>query len=175
MCKYKLTERINLSRKCRFGLLGISLVIMLLDQLTKYIARDNLALYESRSVITNFWNWTLAYNKGAAFSFLSNNDGNWPKIFFGLIALIVSIWIINYILNKTFSLLSGVALSFILGGAIGNLVDRIVHGHVTDFIDWYYKSHHWPAFNLADSFICVGVVLLIIEGVFLAKDTQKGK
>ena len=75
----------------------------------------------------------------------------------------------SYLLNKTYSLLSGIGLSFILGGALGNLVDRIIHGKVTDFIDWYYHNHHWPAFNIADSFISVGVALLIIEGLFFAE------
>ncbi len=170
-CKW--TTKGTLATRCRFILLIVSLIIMILDQITKYIARKELSLYELKAVINNCWNWTLAYNRGAAFSFLNSETGNWPKIFFGAIAFIVSIWLINFILSKSYTLLTGLSLSFVLGGATGNLVDRIIHGKVTDFIDWYYMSHHWPAFNLADSFICIGVALLIIEGLFLNKDNKK--
>ena len=116
-----------------------------------------------------FWNWTLAYNQGAAFSLFAD-QGGWQRIFFGVVALVVSIGIVYYILNRKFTGLTGVAISFILGGAVGNLVDRIMFGKVTDFIDWHYSVHHWPAFNVADSFITVGVTLLIIEGVFFSKN-----
>ena len=101
---------------------------------------------------------------------LANEDGSWAKIMFGIIAFVVSIWILNYLLNKSYSVISGIGLSFVLGGALGNLIDRIIHGKVTDFIDWYYKSHHWPAFNIADSFILSGVILLIIDGLFFSKE-----
>ncbi len=168
MNKCHLVQKVKFGRNVRYYLLGLALVVMLLDQITKYIVRQNLTQYEMRPVIDHFWNWTLNYNTGAAFSFLASNNGNWPKIFFGIVATLVSIWIINFLLNKTYSLISGLALSFILGGAVGNLVDRIIHGKVTDFIDWYYGAHHWPAFNVADSFICIGVVLMIIEGIFFA-------
>lgn len=173
MEKNSWVKKINLLEKHRYALLLLALFIMLLDQLTKYIVRQKLQLYEVIPVVHNFWNWTLAYNKGAAFSFLADNHGNWPKIFFGLVAVIVSIWLINFILGKQYSKLTGFAMSFILGGATGNLVDRIIHGQVTDFIQWYYKSYYWPAFNLADSFICVGIVLLIIEGIFFSRDDKK--
>ena len=168
------TKKVSLLTKYRYMLLLIALVIMLLDQLTKYIVRQHMQLYEVIPVVDHFWNWTLAYNKGAAFSFLASHDGNLPKFFFGVIALLVSIWLIHFILSKTYSKLTGVAMCFILGGATGNLVDRIIHGKVTDFIQWYYQNHYWPAFNLADSFICVGVTFLIIEGIFFSKE-EKGK
>ncbi len=160
-------KKFNIMRKTRFGLLFISLLIVCIDQITKYIARNNLFLYETKVVIPNFWNWTLAYNKGAAFSLFAHQAGSWPKLFFGVIAFIVSMWLINYLLMKVYTLINGIAFSFILGGAIGNLIDRIVHDQVTDFIDWYYKAYHWPAFNVADSFICLGVTVIIIEGIFL--------
>jgi signal peptidase II len=168
--KTRFLTKVNLKRKTRYFLLIIALFIVLFDQITKYIVRFNFNLYEIKPFINGFWNWILIYNKGAAFSLLANEDGSWAKIMFGIIAFVVSIWILNYLLNKSYSVISGIGLSFVLGGALGNLIDRIIHGKVTDFIDWYYKSHHWPAFNIADSFILSGVILLIIDGLFFSKE-----
>lgn len=157
-------------RKNRFWLLGLSLLIILLDQLTKHIVRRNLSLYEVKGFMP-YWNWTLAYNQGAAFSFLADK-GSWPKVFFGVIAVLVSIGLVYYILNRAYSCLTGFGLSLILGGAVGNLIDRIVEGRVTDFVDWHYGTHHFAAFNLADSAISVGVALLIIESLFFSQKTD---
>lgn len=158
---------IQLSKKVRLSLLGLSVLVIILDQLTKQLVRSSLNLYQVKSFLP-FWNWTLAFNEGAAFSFLANQSG-WQKIFFALIAFIVSVGLIYFILTKSYSLLAGIAFGFILGGALGNLIDRVVAGKVTDFIDWYIGSHHWPAFNVADSFITVGVTLLIIDSIFFSK------
>lgn len=158
----------TIKRFNRFLLLGISLIIMIIDQITKYVVRHNFSLYEVK-VVNDYWNWTLAYNKGAAFSFLANH-GTWPKIFFGVIAVLVSIGIVYYILNRSYSYLAGFGLSFILGGAIGNLIDRIILGKVTDFIDWHYESYHFATFNFADSTISVGVVLLIFDSLFCSSN-----
>lgn len=171
MSQCKWAQKVNISLSCRFGLLGISCIIMILDQVSKYIVRNNLTLYEIKPFMP-FWNWTLAFNEGAAFSFLAN-QGGWQKIFFGAVSLIVSIALIYYILKKVYTGISGLALSFILGGAVGNMIDRIYAGKVTDFIDWYYGDYHWPAFNLADSFICIGVTLLIIEMIFFSKQINE--
>lgn len=157
----------QLSTTCRLGLIGLSIIVIALDQFTKYLARTHLELYQFKPLVP-FWNWTLAYNEGAAFSFLAN-QGGWQKIFFAVIAAFVAIGLVYYLLVKSYSLLSGIAFSFILGGAVGNLTDRIVAGKVTDFIDWYVGVHHWPAFNIADSFITVGVVLLVIDSLFCGK------
>ena len=167
-CKW--TNICSLSQKFRFGLLGISLIVIILDQLSKYYARHHLELHELIPFI-KFWNWTLAYNQGAAFSLLAN-QGGWQQLFFGLIAFVVIVGLVYYILNRKFSGLTGLALSFILGGAAGNLIDRILLGKVTDFIDWYYNVHHWPTFNVADSFISVGITILIIESLFFAKGNK---
>ena len=156
----------GLAWSTRFGLLLMSLLIVILDQITKMIARNNLQLFEQKHFLT-FWNWTLAYNQGAAFSLFAD-QGGWQRIFFGVLAVGVSVGLVFYILNKVYSKITGVAICFILGGAIGNLVDRIMFGQVTDFIDWYYSAHHWPAFNVADSFITVGVTLMIIESIFFS-------
>lgn len=151
----------------RFLFLACAFIITILDQITKYFARHHIELFEVKRVMP-FWNWTLVYNQGAAFNFLAN-QGEWAKLFFGLIALIVSMSLVYFILNKVYSGLTGLAISFILGGALGNLVDRIADGRVTDFIQWHYKTHYWPSFNLADSFITVGVTILIIESIFIAR------
>lgn len=148
----------------RVLLLIFSIVMIVIDQLTKYVVRSNLFEYQMKPFLPS-WNWVLVYNKGAAFSFLGDQSG-WQKVMFGLIALVVSIGIVYYLLRKNYQLISGFAFSLILAGAIGNLIDRLIAGKVTDFIDWYVGAHHWPAFNFADSCISVGVALLIIESLF---------
>lgn len=153
--------------KCRLGLLALAIVMILVDQWTKSIVRANLADFQVKEFLP-FWNWTLVYNEGAAFSFLAN-QGGWQKVFFGAIAVAVSVGIVYFILRKTYTTVSGLAFSLILSGALGNLIDRLQHGKVTDFIDWYVGTHHWPAFNVADSCICVGVALLVIESLFFSK------
>lgn len=149
---------------CRCIFLVVAVIIMMLDQITKYAARDNLEFGQSQYVM-RFWNWSLNYNQGAAFSFLAN-EANWSKIVFAVVAIVVAVGLIYYILNRCYTFMAGLALSFILGGAVGNLIDRIIFGKVTDFIDWHYGIHHWPTFNVADSFITVGVTLLIIGSIF---------
>ncbi len=159
-------KAIPFSCRCFFLILG--LIVIGLDQISKHIARDKLDFAEPVSVMSH-WNWSLNYNQGAAFSFLAN-QASWSKIFFGCIAVIVSLGLIYYILYRSYTLITGIALGMILGGAVGNLVDRIIFGRVTDFIDWYYGMHHWPTFNIADSFISIGVTLLIVESIFVKKD-----
>lgn len=152
---------------CRLSLLALTIVMIGLDQFTKAIVRANLSLFQVKPFLP-FWNWTLAYNEGAAFSFLAT-QGGWQKLFFGLIASVVSIGLIYYLLKKSYKLIAGLAFSLVLAGALGNLIDRLVAGKVTDFIDWYVGNHHWPAFNVADSCITVGVTLLIIDSLFFSK------
>ncbi len=173
----KIMQIKNLSYRSRCVLLMLSLIIVILDQVSKFEIRDKFKLYEVKELIQNYWNWTLVYNKGAAFSFLANTSSDLPKIIFGILAVIVAIFLVHYIVSRTYSMFNGIAIAFILGGALGNLVDRIIFGYVTDFIQWHYYQHYWPTFNIADSAICVGACLLIIEGLFFnAKhndDTKK--
>jgi signal peptidase II len=169
--KFNWLVKCRIPQKYRFLFLTISFIMAMLDQLSKYYVRNNLTLFETRAFVP-FWNWTLVYNQGAAFSFLAN-QGEWPKIFFGFVALIVSMCLVYFILNKRYSGLIGLALSLILGGALGNLIDRIIHGRVTDFIQWYYKTHYWPAFNVADSCITVGMVIIIIDSIFFANTKEE--
>lgn len=148
--------------------LGLSVLAIVLDQWTKWIANTHLTYADSIPVLP-FLNWTLLYNYGAAFSFLSD-AGGWQRYFFTILAAVVSaifvIWLMR-MPKKLVLLPMGVAL--ILGGAIGNLIDRATLGYVVDFIHVYYKNSHFPAFNLADSSITLGVILLLIDTFFLEK------
>jgi signal peptidase II len=119
-------------------------------------------VYGQQIPITSFFNLILTYNAGAAFSFLSDASG-WQRWFLSSIALIASIVIIFLLRKYTDNKLFCLALSLVLGGALGNLWDRITLGHVVDFLDFYIGSYHWPAFNVADSAIFIGAVLLIYD------------
>lgn len=144
--------------------LCLSAVIVVLDQASKIAASAALRLYEPVAVMPYF-NFTLLHNEGAAFSFLSQ-AGGWQRWFFTGIALLISgviiVWL--YRLPKA-EVWTAAALSLVLGGAVGNVVDRIRFGYVVDFIDVYYGAWHWPAFNIADAAISVGAVLLITQSL----------
>lgn len=168
---------------------AIPLVIFFLDQMTKNIAVANLNLALPHSFLPYF-NFTLLYNEGAAFSFL-DDAGGWQRWFFTIIAGVVSIalvvWMLKLPVSKKWEL---TGLAFVLGGALGNLWDRILLGKVVDFIDWFYPAAnsclplfyqrfdvldsmtcHWPAFNIADAAILLGAACLLIDA-FLVKDKQ---
>ena len=154
--------------------LGLSALVILLDQLTKLIAVNSLALYESIAIFPGF-NLTLLYNTGAAFSFLSN-AGGWQRWFFIGLAMLISLFIVFWMRSlKKDNYWLLVALALVLGGAIGNVIDRIYLGYVIYFIDIYYQTNHWPAFNIADSSITIGAIMLIIDAIWLnqpAKDVS---
>lgn len=140
----------------------LALIIILFDQWTKYLAVANLD-YNQKEVITSFFNITLRYNYGVAFSIFDNIDGGqrWPL---SALAFVVSTGIIIWIIRigkKVHFEVAGLAL--VLGGAIGNLYDRVMLGYVVDFIEVHYGGYYWPAFNIADSAICVGAALIIID------------
>ena len=141
----------------------ISFLIIVIDCLSKNWALSSLVPYEPYPIFSML-NLTLAFNTGSAFSFLANT-GVWHIWFFVILSLTMSaaiaIWMFWLDLNK--NCLEFYALSLILGGALGNLWDRFRLGHVVDFIDFYYKNHHWPVFNFADSMICLGGGLLLID------------
>lgn len=140
----------------------ISALALILDQWSKTAVVNAMDLYQSIQV-TSFFNLTYVHNYGAAFSFLYD-AGGWQRYFLSAVALIVSIVIVWWLRQATKNqILLPVAFAFILGGALGNVFDRIVHGYVIDFIDFYYGTFHWPAFNVADSVIFIGAALLIID------------
>ncbi|MDO5651367.1 MAG: signal peptidase II [Moraxella sp.] len=145
----------------------LAVVALIIDQSTKYYFNNAFELGESVDVISPVLNWTLAYNYGAAFSFLAN-AGGWQKYFFAGLGVAVSAFIINYLwrLANTAKLLS-FGLALVLGGAIGNVIDRFVHGYVIDFIHvHYYNVWHYPIFNMADVWICVGMACVVIDMLF---------
>ncbi|MCU6496946.1 signal peptidase II [Rugamonas sp. A1-17] len=142
--------------------LGIAAIVILFDQLSKITITKTFQLGEEK-VITSFFNLVLAYNKGAAFSFLQNSGG-WQRYFFTAIALGAAVWIIVLLKKHGSQRMFSWALSLILGGAIGNVIDRILYGHVVDFLDFHWGAlGHFPAFNIADSAICIGAALFILD------------
>ncbi len=142
----------------------LSVVVIVLDQLSKQLATASLNYAEPLAVVPLF-NLTLVHNTGAAFSFLAAGDG-WQRWFFAAIAVVVSVAILVWLkrLGRE-RLWEAIALSLILGGAVGNLWDRVLLGHVVDFLDFYYGDWHYPAFNVADIAICVGAVMLLIDSL----------
>ena len=144
--------------------LGISVVVILLDWQSKQMASESLVLYQSH-VVFPWLNMTLAHNYGAAFSFLSN-AGGWQRWLFILLSSAVSLFLLVWLLRLPRNeWRSGLALGLVIGGAVGNLIDRVQLGYVVDFVDVIIRGWHYPAFNVADSAITVGVVLLLLDGV----------
>ncbi len=157
-----------------FGWLLMSVVIIVLDWWTKGLATESLTLYRPVE-ITSWLNMTLAHNYGAAFSFLSD-AGGWQRWLFTVLASVVTLVLVAWLIRlPKDEQVTGAALGLIIGGAIGNLVDRINLGYVVDFIDVYYKTSHWPAFNLADSAITGGVILLLVDGLFLSRSSKQAE
>lgn len=144
---------------------GLSLIIVILDQWTKWLASSKLD-YGRPLELLPFFNFTLWHNTGAAFSFLSD-AGGWQRGFFAVVSAVVSVVLVvwMYRLPKEQKLLM-LALALILGGAVGNLYDRVALGYVVDFIDVYYKNTHFPAFNIADSAISVGAGIMLLDMFF---------
>jgi signal peptidase II len=148
---------------------GLASLVLVLDCLTKIAMLAWFAPGESRA-FAPFFNLVLVFNKGAAFSFLASAQG-WQTLLFAVFAIVASVVISILILkNQSKKLFSG-GLALILGGALGNLYDRIAYGHVVDFLDFHAMGWHWPAFNLADSAITVGAGILILEG-FLHREPE---
>jgi signal peptidase II len=142
--------------------LGIAAIVILCDQLSK-ITITRLFVHGEEKVVTTFFNLVLAYNKGAAFSFLSDQDG-WQRYFFTAIGLVAAGFIVYLLRQHAGQRLFCWALALILGGAIGNVIDRVLYGHVIDFLDFHLANWgHFPAFNVADSAISLGAVLFVFD------------
>lgn len=144
-----------------FFWLSLAASVVAFDQGSKFAVLRTLQFGE-RIELTSFFNLILTYNPGAAFSFLAD-AGGWQKWFFVALALAVSAWIVVMLRQHAGEWLLALALSLILGGALGNVIDRFAYGAVVDFLDFHLGGWHWPAFNVADSAICVGAVLLVWE------------
>ncbi len=155
--------------------LWLSAAVIALDQLTKWIVLREIGLHERIPVVPGFFDWTLTYNPGAAFSFLSDASG-WQRWFFSLLAVGMSA-LLAWWLSRTPRGDWRTALPFalVIGGALGNLVDRLIHGQVVDFILWYWRDWSWPAFNLADSAIVAGAVGIALFSLFGQKTPPGGR
>ena len=151
----------------------IAVIVFLLDRLAKWAVAGNIALYQSVSIIPGFFSLRHVENTGAAFGLFAESSAQWKVgalVSFSILALIVVsalLWKNGHSLTTT-----SIGLSLILGGAMGNLWDRMVSGHVVDFLDFYMGSYHWPAFNVADSAIVIGAILLVSEIVFAKSPSE---
>ncbi|KRP62477.1 signal peptidase II [Pseudomonas trivialis] len=159
------------SRFGRLGWLVLSLLVLVIDQVSKAHFEGSLEMFQQIVVIPDYFSWTLVYNTGAAFSFLADSGG-WQRWLFALIAVVVSAVLVVWLkrLGRDDTWLA-VALALVLGGALGNLYDRIALGHVIDFILVHWQNrHYFPAFNFADSAITVGAIMLALD-MFKSKKT----
>lgn len=141
---------------------AIAGAIFIADVLTKYWVHE-FTPYGWSQPVTGFFNFVHLWNRGAAFSFLAD-AGGWQRLFFIAVAVVVSVWLM-LMLRKPMRLIEQLALSLILGGALGNGVDRAVRGYVVDFLDFYWRGWHWPAFNIADIGIVCGAVLMVLASL----------
>lgn len=149
--------------------LALSALIIALDQLSKAWVLASLPEYTAIPVIEGFWNWYRTYNTGAAFSFLSD-AGGWQKYFFVVLAAGIT-GLLGYWLSKTprNDWKTALPYALVIGGAIGNVIDRLLHGHVVDFIQWHWRDYFWPAFNIADAAIMGGALGIAVYGLFAAR------
>ncbi len=159
--------------KIVFGWLA---VILIADQLTKFIIDQTMPLHHSIPVIDNLFSLTYIRNTGAAFGVLSRSAASFRLPFlvlFSVLAIGFVIMMLRRLPDRETGLIT--ALAFILGGAIGNLIDRVAYGEVIDFLDVYWSNFHWPAFNLADSAICLGVTAMLLDGLLLRRSAAQAK
>jgi len=144
--------------------LGVSVLIALVDQLTKIMVVRNFEVGEVREIIPGFFNLILVYNPGVAFGLFADSEWVYRQIFLlGMALVAVGIVFYFFFVEYRSDPVARVSLAMIFGGAVGNIVDRLRFGEVVDFLDFYLGSSHWPAFNVADSAICIGVVVLIFR------------
>ena len=141
--------------------LGIAAIVVLLDQVSKITVSKLLAFGASHR-LTDFFNLVLAHNQGAAFSFLAAESG-WQRYFFTVLGIVAALFIVFLLKKNAGQRLFCWALALIMGGAIGNVIDRVLYGYVIDFLDVHVGGWHWPAFNVADSAICIGAALFILD------------
>lgn len=153
--------------------LWLALAVLVSDQLSKLWVMRAIEPYRAVEV-TAFFNLVHVHNPGAAFSLLADQAG-WQRLLFIAVAVVASALIVYFLHKPCPGRRFCLALALILGGAIGNLVDRLVHGHVIDFLDFHLAGWHWPAFNVADSAITVGAVLLILDSVFSARSSASDR
>ena len=154
------------THRCHWLWLGLAVVIVIADQITKLLALKHLQLHQPLPVFPSF-DLMLTYNRGAAFSFLSD-AGGWQRWLFIALAIGISIFLVKWLFSlRAEERWLAAALALVTGGAVGNLLDRVFRdGQVVDFVYLHYQNFHWPAFNLADSSICVGAVILVAQSLW---------
>jgi signal peptidase II len=154
--------------------LPISVVIFLLDQWTKTMATESLKIYEA-VVVNDYLNWTLMHNEGMAFSILADQSG-WQRWAISIVGIVIVIWLLVWLkknlINAKFL---NLGLVFVIGGALGNIYDRLNLGYVIDFIEAHYNDNFWPAFNIADTAISIGAFFLILDLIFGDKEADENK
>lgn len=159
-------------RKNALPWLGLSVAIIVLDWISKQWALSALTYGVPQEVVPGFWNWTLVHNTGAAFSFLAD-AGGWQQWLFSALAVFISAVCVGMLAkHPRAEWRMALPLALIVGGALGNLIDRIRFGYVIDFVHWYWQDFHWPVFNLADAAITVAAALLIFFSVFSERNTE---
>ena len=151
----------------------LSAIVIVLDQWSKAWVLASLPEYTAIPVIDGFWNWYRTYNTGAAFSFLAD-AGGWQLWFFTVLAVGIS-GLLGYWLSRTRrgDWRQALPYALVIGGALGNVIDRLIHGHVIDFIQWHWRGHYWPAFNIADAAIVGGAIGIAVFGLLDGK--RKGR
>lgn len=152
----------------------LAALVIVLDQISKQVVLATIQFGET-IYVAPFWNWVLTFNRGAAFSFLASEDG-WQRWFFTVLALVVSGWIAVMLRQHPTQKLLSFSLALIMGGALGNVIDRIRFGAVVDFVQWHAAGWYWPAFNVADSAITIGAVLMVWDQFVSGgvKERQRG-
>ena len=147
--------------------LSLALLVIILDQLSKYVVM-NIILGDLIGInYTSFFNLVKAWNKGVSFSMFDNASPYGPYIL-AAVSIVIVIFLLSWLRKENDKMLQ-VAIGFIIGGAIGNVIDRFRFGAVFDFLDVFYKNYHWPAFNVADSFICIGATMVVVHSLFFDK------
>ena len=147
----------------------LSALVVALDQLSKWWVLTSLPEYRAIPVIDGFWNWYRTYNTGAAFSFLAD-AGGWQHWFFVGLALAICVLLVAWLARTARGdWRTALPFALVIGGAVGNVIDRLAYGHVVDFIQWHWRGHFWPAFNLADSAIVAGAVGIALFGLIQGK------
>lgn len=154
--------------------LPLSALVLLLDQASKHWVLTSLPEYQAIPVIEGFWNWYRTYNTGAAFSFLAD-AGGWQTVFFTVLALAISALLVVWLARTPRGdWRTALPFALVIGGAIGNVIDRLRHGHVVDFIQWYWRDYYWPAFNIADAAIVGGAIGIALFGLFPGRKGRPG-
>jgi signal peptidase II len=170
----KILDTEKMAQKSGLWWLWLSALVLILDQWSKTIATQSLKIYDA-VVVNEYLNWTLMHNEGMAFSFLADQSG-WQRWGISIVAIVIVVWLLFWLKKNPFkNTFLNLGLTLVIGGALGNIYDRINLGYVIDFIEAHYQQHFWPAFNLADSAISLGAFFLILDLIWGKHENKSGK